>query len=50
MIVLCIYILTILLTLIDCKINNHAPRQIFPRYSNVTYMLPAMLLQKDVLL
>jgi len=35
--------------LTDRKINNHAPQQPFPRYSNVSYMLSAMQLQKDAL-
>ena len=48
-IVLWIYKLIILLLLMDRKINNHAPWQPFPRYSNVTYMLPATQLQKDAL-
>jgi len=47
MILLCIYILIILLTLTNRKKNNHAPRQPFPRYGNVSYMLPATQLQKD---
>ena len=43
-----IHILIILLMLTDRKINNHAVRQPFPRYSNIIYMLPAMQLQKNV--
>jgi len=32
----------------DRKINNHAPWPPFPQYSNVSYMLPVMQLQKDM--
>jgi len=40
-------ILIILLTLTHRKINNHAPRQPFPRYSSVSYMLLAPQFKKD---
>jgi len=42
-----IYILIILLTMTDHKINNHAVRQPFPQYNNINYMLPATQLQKN---
>jgi len=46
-ILLCTYILIILLTPTDRKINNPAPRQPFPQHSNVSYSYSYMLIRRS---
>ena len=46
-ILLCTYILIILLTLTDRKINNPAPRQPFAQHSNVSYSYSYMLIRRS---